>query len=302
MKIILSRKGFDSEYGGVPSPILPNGRHLSLPIPDELGTKVFQDIGTSGAGLADTSVGQLVESLTNGRVRQDLIAHLDPDLDAHAIPRQPGWHPTFGQAQAAQGHLDNQGVGVGDVFLFYGWFREVGLEQGRWTFKKKTRGQHVLFGWLQVGEKIEVAPGTEPALLATHPWLSDHPHLHVPASMLRGRNVVYVASDRLSLPGYPALDLPGGGVLNRYCRELVLTAPESEKRSTWLLPEWFSSEGGRTALSYHGSERRWRRQGEMVELLSVAKGQEFVLDCDSRPAASAWLRTVIERGSGAESA
>lgn len=34
MKVILSRKGMDSEAGGIPSPILPDGTLLSLPIPD----------------------------------------------------------------------------------------------------------------------------------------------------------------------------------------------------------------------------------------------------------------------------
>jgi len=34
MKLILSRKGFDSTYGGYPSPILPDGTLLSLPIPN----------------------------------------------------------------------------------------------------------------------------------------------------------------------------------------------------------------------------------------------------------------------------
>ena len=33
MKIILSRKGFDSKFGGMASPILPDGTLLSLPIP-----------------------------------------------------------------------------------------------------------------------------------------------------------------------------------------------------------------------------------------------------------------------------
>jgi Nucleotide modification associated domain 3 len=33
MKLILSRKGFDSAYGGVPSPILPDGTLCPLPIP-----------------------------------------------------------------------------------------------------------------------------------------------------------------------------------------------------------------------------------------------------------------------------
>ena len=33
MKIILSRKGFDSDFGGYPSLIMPEGRTISLPIP-----------------------------------------------------------------------------------------------------------------------------------------------------------------------------------------------------------------------------------------------------------------------------
>jgi Nucleotide modification associated domain 3 len=33
MKLILSRKGFDSSHGGGPSPIRPDGRLLSFPIP-----------------------------------------------------------------------------------------------------------------------------------------------------------------------------------------------------------------------------------------------------------------------------
>ena len=33
MKLILSRKGFDSQSGGCPSPIFPNGTLYSLPIP-----------------------------------------------------------------------------------------------------------------------------------------------------------------------------------------------------------------------------------------------------------------------------
>ena len=38
MKVILSRKGFDSSYGGTASPILPDGTLLSLPIPSKAET------------------------------------------------------------------------------------------------------------------------------------------------------------------------------------------------------------------------------------------------------------------------
>ena len=43
MKVILSRKGFDSQYGGMPSPILPDGTLLSLPIP----SKTDMETGTA---------------------------------------------------------------------------------------------------------------------------------------------------------------------------------------------------------------------------------------------------------------
>ena len=39
MKVILSRKGMDSESGRVASPILPDGTLLSLPIPIEKARK-----------------------------------------------------------------------------------------------------------------------------------------------------------------------------------------------------------------------------------------------------------------------
>jgi len=40
MKVALSRKGFDSGYGGCPSPILPDGTILSLPIPSKKDLKM----------------------------------------------------------------------------------------------------------------------------------------------------------------------------------------------------------------------------------------------------------------------
>ena len=43
MKVILSRKGFDSCYGGHPSPILPDGRMISLPIPSSEDLICYKD-------------------------------------------------------------------------------------------------------------------------------------------------------------------------------------------------------------------------------------------------------------------
>jgi hypothetical protein len=57
MKVILSRKGFDSASGGMPSPILPDGTLISLPIPcDRPGSGVpYASIrAVTGASLKAT--------------------------------------------------------------------------------------------------------------------------------------------------------------------------------------------------------------------------------------------------------
>ncbi len=59
MRIILSRKGFDSSAGGCPSPIFPDGRLFSLPIPDKTSPIVYSEIHYD-----DIDVGQLVSQLT----------------------------------------------------------------------------------------------------------------------------------------------------------------------------------------------------------------------------------------------
>ena len=75
MKLILSRKGFDSSAGGGPSPILPNGRMVSLPIPDKHSPILYADVMWD-----EGSISSLVSDLTHGRIPPSYRAHLDPDL------------------------------------------------------------------------------------------------------------------------------------------------------------------------------------------------------------------------------
>lgn len=111
MRIIFSRKGFDSSYGGCPSPLV-GGRPLSLPIP------VTSRSRTTFGHLPDP-LPSLVPDLTRGRLTPDSLCHLDPDLVADTLQnRQPGWRGSLGQVAQSQRHLENQGVGPGDLFVF----------------------------------------------------------------------------------------------------------------------------------------------------------------------------------------
>lgn len=287
MKLVISRKGFDSGSGGAASPLFEDGSILSLPIPDRKSKLSYGDIGFDGL------VGRLAEDLSKGRVRARSPAHLDPDLNHASAPRQSGWRASLGQTGSARAHLESHGVGVGDVFLFFGWFRDVVEDpDGRWSFVSGGRNIHAFFGWLQVGEVIPLPEGREDEW-AHAPWLLDHPHVR------RGpepRNAVYVASDSLVLPEMPPLGLPGAGTVKSLSALTTLTRPGAKNRSLWSLPGWFDPSRGMPPLSYHGAPERWSREGETMILSSVGRGQEFVLDCAGRPEASAWIAAIAGSG------
>jgi hypothetical protein len=281
VKIIFSRKGFDAAHGGRPSPALPGGRLVSLPIPDDNAATSYQDIR---AGAID--LGTLVGDLTGGRIRPAHTAHLDPDLDPASLSRDAGWRPLFGQAGAAQGHLANQGVGPGDLFLFFGWFQAVESVNNRWAYRRDSADVHALFGWLQVERIISVrAPVDVP------PWARAHPHARRPEAVRN--NTLYLSTRVLRLPDIGEMSLPGAGLFPHYLPRLQLTKP-GRKRSVWELPGWCFPRDGHAPLTYHGRRQRWQRDGERVTLQTVGRGQEFVLDTAVYPAALPWLQELLQ--------
>jgi hypothetical protein len=194
VKIIFSRKGFDSQYGKVASPIMPDGTLLSLPIPSQHG----RPLGDCRHG--PLLVHQVAHDLTGGRINRRTLVHLDPDLSFGAVKRRPGWRPAFGQDSAEQGHLANQGVGPGDLFLFFGWYRQVEVRSGRHQYIPGAHDIHALFGWLQVGNVIPIDDSGS-AVPKSHPWLHDHPHVQQAGAHRGRKNTIYSASANFILAG-----------------------------------------------------------------------------------------------------
>jgi Nucleotide modification associated domain 3 len=282
MKIILSRKGFDSGTGGVASPIFPSGELRSIPIPEPIPdhhSKRYQEIRAG-----DHPLGSIVSDLTRGKIQPETFAHLDPDLDAGSIPRLQNWRPIFGQAGAAEKHLQNQGVKEGDVFVFYGWFRQVELVSGKYRYVSAAPDLHVIFGWLQVEQRLSVDSLSEiPA------WARDHPHCK--DRKYNPLDSIYISTNHLHLPGTD-ISKPGAGVFHKFTPELQLTAPHQSK-SIWQLPAWFYPREPSSSLSYHRNLNRWKLDGDRVLLQSVGRGQEFVLDCQEYPEAVQWLCQLL---------
>ena len=279
MKLILSRKAFD-QRGKVANPILEDGSLMPMPIPDKQSPIRYQDITIP----AEPRQGGIRPH--QRRTRADHFAHLDPDLIESAYPREPGWRPLFGQVGAAQSVLAREGVGRGDLFLFFGWFRRVTSSGGRLRFVPGAPDLHVLWGWMQVDEVVPVGGVEHPA------WMKYHPHIASP----RGRgNTVYTAREKLALDGIE-LDFPGAGVFSHYNDRLRLTK-KGGSRSVWESPSWFVPvpRDHRSATTVILSARR-HLDGDRVELQSAARGQEFVLDTSRYPEAFDWLRGLLEAG------
>jgi Nucleotide modification associated domain 3 len=181
MKVIFSRKGFDSAAGKAPSPII-DGEPISLPIPTERRSETSYII----AGL-----GNIVEQITKGRISGGNLCHEDPMF------LNGRW--AFGQTGAAQSHLEKNDVGVGDVFLFFGLFAS--LDGGD--------RHHRIFGYLEVDEVCRL--GGRPSN-SDNPkgFLRRHPHT---IGEWNENNTLYLGSGakartahsslRLTKPGAP---------------------------------------------------------------------------------------------------
>lgn len=239
MKIVFSRKGFDSAAGGGASPIV-GGRPVSLPIP--AGAASNTSYGALG-------LGDLALAASKGRYGPDALCHHDPMFLA-------GDRCVFGQVGAAQTHLLNRGVGPGDVFLFFGLFRE----------EASGEPHHRIFGWLAVEEMLDLA-SLAPRRRAEFAALG-HPHALAP----HGSNDMFWCGP--------------GGTARHASPTLRLTVPGGPP-SLWQRPGWLQRGG----LSYHDREDRWLR-GQ--RLRAVARGQEFVADIGRRQAPRDWLERVLE--------
>lgn len=217
-----------------------DGRPISLPIPSG---------GWSRTDYTALGLGEAVEKASRGRVRASDPCHHDPMF-------LPDGTCLFGQCSAAQTHLANRGVGRGDVFLFFGLFRE----------EETGEPHHRIFGYLKIGKVIDLARCTaaERDRAAAH----GHPH----ALGMHGSNdVIYCGEGRTAVQASAKLRLtvPGG------------------PPSLWRRPSWLR----RGELSYHDRPDRWLPGGR---LRSVARGQEFVAPVGRRRRPRVWLDAILD--------
>ena len=265
MRIILSRKGFDSGNGGQPSPILPDGTLLSMPIPsDEDLDNTFSSIIWNGM-----SYYEIIRSLNpRSKINNDSHCHLDPDLRESVRSRMVGWKPAFGQMSSALTLLRNNHVSIGDIFLFFGWFKATEFVNGRLVYKKHAPDQHVIYGYMQVDDIIEKKCDIPD-------WLKTHPHASYDDSWRKGINAIFLPSDCLSFQN----NMKGSGVL-KYRPDRVLTKC-GYTRGCWDLPSFFKD------VYITCNPNPWK-DGYFK---SARIGQEFIME--ATPEIQNWAKQII---------
>lgn len=213
MKIILSRKGFDSASGGCPNPILPDGTLLSLPIPSE-NTLKYSDLRYGNLTYTEILAGLRKNHLYDN-------CHLDPDIRADIrITPIDGWKPAFGQTGSSLGLLRNAKISIGDLFLFFGLFHQTEYRENTSIgFVRGGKAIQIIYGYLQIGEILDT-----PESIAKYHW-----HPHADRDIYKSRNnALYLPSKKLSF----CSSLAGFGVLP--LRDDRVLTKKNKNAATWV--------------------------------------------------------------------
>ncbi len=261
MKIIFSRKGFDSKAGGFPSLIFPDNQLFSIPIPSSTS---HCDYSRLTFKYRDEPIQNILNQVTKNKI------HNGSRHECNYAQAVQGCHhdPMFikeknrfslGQTSGAKSHLRKQGIKPDDIFLFYGWFKRISLIDGNWRYVKSERDLHLIWSWMTVDEVIKLDNSDQRnSALNKFPELSVHPHMAKDCSWKP--NTIYLSKEHC-LPQFS----------NIRC---LTDTKNYGGRSTWRLPMCLNQPQAFTHL------KSFSPDNTDVIIRYCGYGQEFVLDLD----------------------
>ena len=278
-RIILSRKGSDSAWGGQSSLLINETKLISLPIPES--SKLFPPGKDAENHLRYENLPEHQEigafSKHLPKVSASTFVHLDPDIRPELRSENANCDELlFGQTGKAQSHLENHGVGRESLFLFFGWFQSAEYIAGEW--KRMPPNEHIIWGWFQVEDIFPVENREQAAAVVAKLKCAKH-HPHVSDWERYGaKNRLYRAKKSLSF----APELPGAGVFD-WREPLTLTerCTKETTRRNWCVPAVLA----KTGLTHHRIRENHvscTSSPERVHFKSACIGQEFVMPAENR--------------------
>lgn len=277
MNLILSRKGFDSSYGGHPSIILPNGKMISFPIPVE-----SPEIGILHKNITYVEENKTLEDfLDEYNIAKGSAYHVDPEIQNIKIGKEQSFlergYGTLGQCSSAAGHLANNGISADKIskdnpviFLFWGLFKKTKLNAYN-KFQYTGKPFHSIFGYLIAEEAVKVSNISD----TYYPELKSHLHYknRNNKEFLKGdRNIIF-KGERF-------------GTFS-FFNELRLTVDNSDKLTEWAIPNFIKE------MTYNKKRITNGKISENKLKINVSsRGQEFIVTNFDEVAMRTWLKSL----------
>jgi hypothetical protein len=170
--------------------------------------------------------------------------------------------------------LANRGVGRGDLFVFYGTFRNTELVGRRLEYRGKPF--HAVFGYMSIGDIIRVNASTK------MPWCAEHPHL---VNRNRKNNTLYISADWFRTAQEM---MPGADVLPFDERRVLSSS--TDRVSLWRLPRFFHPDVSGKTMSNHLA-KDWDLTDDAAFLQTKSPGQEYVVEATDSMVT--WVRRLL---------
>ena len=340
MKVIFSRQGFDSSYGGYPSIILPEemgSKMISFPIPEagkrkdktnitvgEIEGKGAEKIIYKLGGGITLSLEKILKDLTKSKrthreeiknpanddgytLIEDTIFHYDPQIQEIDGGNN---YAALGQSGAAASHLLNENIEKGDIFLFFGRFRETTRdEDGVIKYRRGTKEYHVIWGYMivddifyiiqkencKINEKkydICIKKNNELEVvddnyLEKYKNIDNHPHCLNSYS-----NPKYKKNTNIIICGKTFGTFKYTFKIDDVLR---LTQYKSSNLTNWEIPNFwgYPKTNPKISMTYNTENKKEILKNGNLKIQSASIGQEFVINKYDPKIMKDWLEKVL---------
>lgn len=308
MKVILSRKGFDSSYGGFPSIILPDGKMISFPIPEKkyrnnIKEQIIKYHFTEDElkNILDLFGKRKIKmpSAPQGLEPKDCIFHLDPsiqnmDITMTYIDEENKKNKiqlnlnekkigALGQSGAAAGHLVNNKISPSDLtkeepalFLFFGLFQETNKE-----LEPIKKPFHAIWGYLISYAAIDIS--NNPLIPVE---LKSHPHF-INRKTYEKRNIIFYG------------DTCGTFKFDVNHKEyLQLTKKGSDNLTNWKIQNLWKKMDSKDKITMTYNDKKIKSQLDLdsecdeIEFTAASIGQEFIIKNANPQELKKWLKNL----------
>ena len=287
MKVVLSKKGLDSNCSSKPIVCKENKIMDFVPIPstdDNLKyceIEEFKDLSKfflNGENKLFYNI-----DICNLDKSIEPSCHLDPQLKDY-FGFGKNFRATFGQVYKAQQTLGNHNVGVDDIFLFFGWYYD----------EKTKQEKNILFGYMQVEAVVTIDKDNKifvnnetckvKDIIKKYPFLINNPHWQFKKYQHYGNNTIYISRELCSWNE----NIPGFGFFN-YSKNLVLTDTREKllQKTHWNIKPL----KGCTIINY--DNKVFNKNGDF--LAPGGFGQELIIDSQN---AEKWAQDLINKNVG----